>query len=777
MRYLSLILVSLVLVQCGFTQGSHTVVLDAPASIAGSYKGWIANFGATYCATETPIKGELAFVTDGNNSTLGCTVTNNLTGKIAVVDRGSCTFSDKALNAQTKGAIAVIIFNNAAGEIFPMAAAASGPDVKIPVLNLTQADGNKLRALIQAGGVNATIRRFDSPTKGGPGIVWGGKAGEGDFRCGLNGWTARTLSCTGGAVPNVTWRVSPNGAMNGTCGGASYFGSLSYFDGAMVFESDFYDANSANPGCGISLGQGPCPAPQVAELISPEISLAESTAPAFSLEFYQYTRQFRSNYFVAWSTDKGAKWDSVAINTDVASNNENTKFLTRIPLPKTAGAKSIIIRFRYEANYYFWGIDDVKIVEQEAFNLQVNTFFAVPQNAATPKDFVEPINFLADVENKGASNQFRVPLKVVIQDNVRKEVFSSQLVYDTLPANKVIENKIFPQTFTPATRGVYLGYYELFSEKVDADSSDNRKDFLFVITDTTFSKELGPTDVTGPSTSSWSSGEPHSWAYGNYFYVPKGNNKYIKSLSFMIGNPTQLKDQAAVLNVYKWRDANTNGEAEPNERTSLGTLFYIITGKERPDSLITLVLNKENGLEPVRLEDNTEYLVMLEYYASGTLDMRITISDDIDYAGMITASIIRQKPRFGAFLGVAGDLTKETYSYVGFRGNEFGIVPVVRMNVANLIYTDIPSLNTLTEQFTVFPNPAEESVFLQFAQDQRHAVLRLMDIQGRIVFQRMVNFIPGRNPFVVELPALTPGYYYFQVRSEAGVGVKPLVIR
>ena len=125
----------------------------------------------------------------------------------------------------------------------------------------------------------------------------------------------------------------------------------------------------------------------------------------------------------------------------------------------------------------------------------------------------------------------------------------------------------------------------------------------------------------------------------------------------MMGNATQLKDQAVVLNIYKWKDANANGNAEPTERTSLGTLFYIIGGKEEPDSLVTVPLNKDNGLEPIKLEDNTEYLVMLEYYASGTTNFEMTVSDEIDYGGMITASILKQKPRFGALIGIAGDLT------------------------------------------------------------------------------------------------------------------------
>ena len=193
----------------------------------------------------------------------------------------------------------------------------------------------------------------------------------------------------------------------------------------------------------------------------------------------------------------------------------------------------------------------------------------MPQNAATPLDFVEPINFLADVENKGAATQFKVPLEVVILDNGFKEVFKTRNVYDTLPSNAVVENKLFSQTFTPTAKGVYLGYYEILSDKVDADSSNNAQEFLFTITDSTFSKDLGPNRTIRPADASWTAGEPHSWAFGNHYYVPKGNNKYIKSVSFMMGNAAQLKDQAAVLNIYKWKDTNANGNAEPTERTSL----------------------------------------------------------------------------------------------------------------------------------------------------------------------------------------------------------------
>ena len=43
----------------------------------------------------------------------GCTeITNDLSGHVAVIQRGTCYFSDKARNAQAAGALGVVILNN-----------------------------------------------------------------------------------------------------------------------------------------------------------------------------------------------------------------------------------------------------------------------------------------------------------------------------------------------------------------------------------------------------------------------------------------------------------------------------------------------------------------------------------------------------------------------------------------------------------------------------------------------------------------------------------------
>ena len=69
-------------------------------------------------------------------------------GKIVLIQRGICPFVQKVKNAQDAGAIAVIIYNNAAGGIAP---AGADPTITIPVYGITQANGTAIIAAMVAG--------------------------------------------------------------------------------------------------------------------------------------------------------------------------------------------------------------------------------------------------------------------------------------------------------------------------------------------------------------------------------------------------------------------------------------------------------------------------------------------------------------------------------------------------------------------------------------------------------------------------------------------------
>ncbi len=76
----------------------------------------------------------------------GCnTLVNDLTGKIAILYRGSCQFGTKALNAQNAGAVGVIIVNHT-GDAVGMAGGNDGTSVTIPLVMISEQDGATLVA-------------------------------------------------------------------------------------------------------------------------------------------------------------------------------------------------------------------------------------------------------------------------------------------------------------------------------------------------------------------------------------------------------------------------------------------------------------------------------------------------------------------------------------------------------------------------------------------------------------------------------------------------------
>jgi minor extracellular serine protease Vpr len=83
------------------------------------------------------VEAPLSVVTEGSG--LGCEpITADLTGKIAVLKRGTCTFTQKATNAQAKGAVGVILVNNTSGDPTLMSVE---PSVTIPIVMVTDKDG------------------------------------------------------------------------------------------------------------------------------------------------------------------------------------------------------------------------------------------------------------------------------------------------------------------------------------------------------------------------------------------------------------------------------------------------------------------------------------------------------------------------------------------------------------------------------------------------------------------------------------------------------------
>ncbi len=84
-------------------------------------------------------------------------VVNDLTGQIALIDRGNCTFESKVLAAEAAGAVGVLIANNQGGNP-PFMPGSASPT--IPVMSITQSDGATIKTALLGGPVTTTMYRL-----------------------------------------------------------------------------------------------------------------------------------------------------------------------------------------------------------------------------------------------------------------------------------------------------------------------------------------------------------------------------------------------------------------------------------------------------------------------------------------------------------------------------------------------------------------------------------------------------------------------------------------
>lgn len=149
-----------------YGQGNVVVQVTSPSSIAGNYANAyaVASSGwgvADLLLPENAVQDDLVLGFDGTTAdSLGCESLVNaaeVAGKIAVIYRGTCNFSLKALNAQTAGARAVLLISNGDALNINMQGGDYGAEVTIPVVMIGQTNGAAIRAVMDQETVNAFI--------------------------------------------------------------------------------------------------------------------------------------------------------------------------------------------------------------------------------------------------------------------------------------------------------------------------------------------------------------------------------------------------------------------------------------------------------------------------------------------------------------------------------------------------------------------------------------------------------------------------------------------
>ncbi len=122
----------------GTGRDAHLFV-DAPAGEAREVDANPMEFSAT-----RDVSGEVEFVGLATQEELEGV---DLTGKIALIERGEITFQEKVQNVADKDAIGAVIHNNEPGNFFGTLQALSD----IPAASISQEDGHALRAILDSG--------------------------------------------------------------------------------------------------------------------------------------------------------------------------------------------------------------------------------------------------------------------------------------------------------------------------------------------------------------------------------------------------------------------------------------------------------------------------------------------------------------------------------------------------------------------------------------------------------------------------------------------------
>ncbi|MFK7806618.1 MAG: T9SS type A sorting domain-containing protein [Saprospiraceae bacterium] len=629
-------------------------------------------------------------------------------------------------------------------------------------------------------------------------VYWGDQPGQGDFNTEMNGWTSEVVS-----GPDTSWTWVADGTVDGgfLAGQGVTINSPTGAEGAMIFNADAYTNGST----------GPVPdnfPDYIVDLVSPTIDLSGVPAgTALDIEFYQilfffFFPQGRTFSSYSVSTDDGLTWsapvdpnpDSPAAFANSGVDPLNNSRTVGIPFgANAAGSSTVKIKFTIAGNFYYWALDDVRILSRPPeVDVTVSpSWYAVSPNYMVPATQVDQMVFMTDVGNSGGTTAEDVELTVSIEDGSGSELYSGTETYGTLTPDSLDENRVFGAFTPPATVGEYTGTYAVSTSAADVDPDNNELSFNFEVTEEVFAKENGETRAIYSNDNNWDDGIPKSWAYGNHFYIVNGDNQdlHANTASFIIDNANESEGIPLFIKLWKW-DApvddwmmNPGGgdyTCQPEDRIAVGSATYTIDGSEDDDEFVTVFLNDELSLEPgVPLEDNTHYILMIEMIETGPDDSNVVglgASDLVDYAPSNFASIEAGAPRFGAMIGLngSGALSDVAYNRTGF-GPE--IVPCIRMEVGPR--TTISTVNILNDaKVNVFPSPADKELSAEIVLDKEYAevTVKVVNTLGAIITEKTYDSL--QNEIVTfNSSEWASGNYFLQIATAEGVKTKSFIVQ
>ncbi len=295
---------------------------------------------------------------------------------------------------------------------------------------------------------------------------------------GVAAWEYRGPS----TAPNNT--IGSRGACNPNFQGAP-IQSETASNGFIIFDSNYWD-NNANPCTPSFFGTGPVPGPHYATLETPSIDLSAVSYAAFEMD--QYVRFYQGNTSIQMSVNQGP-WSTFFTNSIATGGSSANPMHLRIPIPAASNQADVRFRFVYDGLYYFWQIDDVRVIEVAANDLALDvvhygdfdildpanpTGFEWMEYSQYPKAQAPLLKLWSMTQNKGGLAQTGCGLQsrvIRVQDNALLST-ATQTATVTIPVNDISELRA--GTFQmPQDTGNYKITYRAFQTENEEIPEDN----------------------------------------------------------------------------------------------------------------------------------------------------------------------------------------------------------------------------------------------------------------------------------------------------------------